>query len=182
MEKRVIYMSETIEDFMNYYTPDREKSWFSVNEAIEKALDIVNLKSDERDIGLRLLLNNEYKTYGLMNEFVQVIVSMLSNINDLIAIKKITDAEVTISLYSDDGYIILTIQDNCGGIDEENISKIFDPYFSTKHKSIGTGLGLHIAKMIIEENMSGILNVKNVFSSNNKIVGAKFTIKIKNEN
>ncbi len=182
MEKRVIYMSETIEDFMSYYTPDREKSWFSANEAVEKALDIVNLKSNERGINLNLLLNSKYKIYGLMNEFVQVIVSILSNINDLIAIKKMIDPDITISLYEDNGYITLSIKDNCGGIDEKNLSKIFDPYFTTKHKSIGTGLGLHIAKMIIEENMGGILSARNVHSKDHKTIGAEFNIKIKNEN
>ncbi|MCK9454983.1 MAG: ATP-binding protein [Sulfurimonas sp.] len=182
MEKRVIYLSETIEDFMNYYTPDREKAWFSLNEAIEKALELVNLKANERGIALNLLLKDSYKAYGLMNEFVQVVVSILSNINDLISINKITNPEVTISLHGDDEYITLIIEDNCGGIDEENLSKLFDPYFTTKHKSIGTGLGLHIAKMIIEENMHGILGAKNVYSSEHKKLGAQFSIKIKNEN
>lgn len=181
MEKRVIYMSETIEDFMSYYTPDREKAYFNVSEAVEKAIDIVNLKSNERDIHLDLLLRSKYKVYGLMNEFIQVVVSVLSNINDLITIREVRNPAVIISLYDENGYIVLSIKDNCGGVDEKNLSKIFDPYFTTKHKSIGTGLGLHIAKMIVEENMSGLLGVKNIYSPKQEKVGAEFTIKIKNE-
>ncbi|PNV83101.1 MAG: histidine kinase [Sulfurimonas sp.] len=181
MEKRILYMSETIEDFMNYYTPDREKSYFSIKEAVEKALDIVNLKSEDRDIHLNLLLSDTHKIYGQINEFIQVIVSILSNINDLIAIKKIEGTEITISLYEQNSLITLSIKDNCGGIEEENLSKIFDPYFTTKHKSMGTGLGLHIAKMIIEDNLNGNLNAKNIYSGNGKKIGAEFIIKVKNE-
>ena len=181
MEKRIVYMSETIEDFMSYYSPDKEKSWFSINSAIEKALDIINIESNNRGVKLNLLLNDECQIFGLINEFVQVIVSILSNINDLITIKNLTQTDVTISLYKDSKYISLTITDNCGGIDEKNLSKIFDPYFTTKHKSMGTGLGLHIAKMIIEENMHGFLGAKNIYNSENEQIGAEFTIKIKNE-
>ncbi|MDQ1267836.1 MAG: hypothetical protein QG560_479, partial [Campylobacterota bacterium] len=84
MEKRVTYMSETIEDFMNYYSPDKEKAWFSVHTAIERALDIVNPEQSNKGVKVNLLLNKEYNIYGLMNEFVQVLVSILSNANDII--------------------------------------------------------------------------------------------------
>lgn len=181
MEKRVIYMSETIEDFMSYYSPDKEKTWFSVNLAVEKALDIVNMHTMDKRVRLTLLLNDKDLIYGLINEFIQVVVSILSNINDLITINELNDANVIISSYSDDNYTTVTISDNCGGINEENLNKIFDPYFTTKHKSMGTGLGLHIAKMIIEDNMKGFLSAKNIYK-NDKVIGAEFTIKVKNEN
>ncbi|MDD3505444.1 MAG: HAMP domain-containing sensor histidine kinase, partial [Sulfurimonas sp.] len=180
MEKRVLYMSETIEDFMNYYTPDREKSYFNIKEAVEKALDIVNLKSN-RSIHLNLLLNDTHNIYGQINEFVQVVVSILSNINDLIAIKKAEETNITISLYEQNSLITLIIKDDCGGIEEENLNKIFDPYFTTKHKSMGTGLGLHIAKMIIEDNMNGNLSAKNIYLDDGRKIGAEFIIRVKNE-
>jgi len=181
MEKRVIYMSETIEDFMSYYSPNKEKSWFATSEAVEKSLDIVNLQQNHKGVKVNLLLNDEYKIYGLINEFMQAIVSILSNINDLITIKNLTDVTITIALHKDNSYTTLTIADNCGGIDENNLSKIFDPYFTTKHKSMGTGLGLHIAKMIIEDNMNGFLSAKNIYNTKNEKIGAEFIIKIKNE-
>ncbi|MDP2894429.1 MAG: HAMP domain-containing sensor histidine kinase, partial [Sulfurimonas sp.] len=181
MEKRVIYMSETIEDFMSYYSPDKEKSWFSIYEAVERALEIVNLQENHKGIKVNLFINSEHKIYGLINEFIQVVVSILSNINDLIAIKSLTQTNIAITLHKENSYATLTIADNCGGIDENNLSKIFDPYFTTKHKSMGTGLGLHRAKMIVEDNIGGHLSAKNIYNEQNKKVGAEFIIKIKNE-
>jgi C4-dicarboxylate-specific signal transduction histidine kinase len=140
------------------------------------------LEQNNKGIKINLLLNSEYKIYGLINEFIQVLVSILSNIGDLITTKNLADANITIALYRNNEYTTLTIADNCGGINDENLSKIFDPYFTTKHKSMGTGLGLHIAKMIIEENMNGGLSAKNIYNSNNVKLGAEFIIKIKNEN
>ncbi len=174
MEKRIIYMSDTIEDFMNYYKPNKGKFYFSIYDAIQKAIDLTNISTDSKNIKINIKINKKEKLYGLINEFVQVIVSILSNINDLVS-SNLTDVNVTICLKKDEKYTVLSILDNCGGIKEENLSKIFDPYFTTKHKSMGTGLGLHIARMIIEDNMNGTLSVKN---SNN---GAKFIIKMKND-
>jgi C4-dicarboxylate-specific signal transduction histidine kinase len=175
MEKRLVYMSDTIEDFMNYYKPNKGRAWFKVYKAIQKALDIVNLSTSSKKIKINLLVNTHDKIYGLINEFVQVIVSILSNINDIVISRNLSNVSIIISLLKDERYTILTIADNCGGIEEENLTKIFDPYFTTKHKAMGTGLGLHIAKMIIEDNMNGSLSAKN---SNG---GAKFIIKMKNE-
>jgi two-component system C4-dicarboxylate transport sensor histidine kinase DctB len=181
MEKRVIYMSETIEDFMSYYSPDKEKSWFSIYEAVERALEIVNLQENRIGVKINLSISSDYKIYGLINEFIQVVVSILSNINDLITIKSLTRTNIAITLHKENSYATLTIADNCGGIDENSLSKIFDPYFTTKHKSMGTGLGLHIAKMIVEDNIGGHLSAKNIYNEKNEKIGAEFIIKIKNE-
>lgn len=181
IEKRIIYMSETIEDFMSYYSPDKEKSWFKICDAIERSLDITNIQESNTHIKVNLLINNEYKIFGLINELVQVLVSIISNINDIIKIKNLTDVKITVSIHKENDYIVISIADNCGGIEDANLNKIFDPYFTTKHKSIGTGLGLHIAKMIVEDNMQGYLNVKNLYNEKNEKIGAEFTIKVKNE-
>ncbi len=182
MEKRVIYLSETIEDFMSYYTPDKEKSWFKICDAVQRSLDIAHVPQTNSSVKVNLVINNEYQIFGLINEFIQVLVSIISNINDIITIKNLRTVEITIETDKENDYIILSISDNCGGIEDFNLSKIFDPYFTTKHKSMGTGLGLHIAKMIIEENMNGSLSAKNIYDIENEKIGAKFTIKVKNEN
>lgn len=181
IEKRVMYMSETIEDFMNYYSPDKEKSWFKICDAVDRSLDITNMQEANTHVKVALLVEEEHRYFGLFNELVQVLVSIISNINDIIKIKNLTDIIISISIYKESDYIVISISDNCGGIDDNNLSKIFDPYFSTKHKSIGTGLGLHIAKKIVEENMQGYLSAKNIYDQKSKKIGAEFTIKVKNE-
>ncbi|MCF6309679.1 MAG: ATP-binding protein [Sulfurimonas sp.] len=175
MEKRIEYMSDTIEDFMNYYKPNKGGTYFKVHKAIQKALDILNMSTNTKKININLFIDSNIEIYGLINEFVQVIVSILSNINDIIKNKNLSSANITISLTKDKEYTTLIIADDCGGIETNNLTKIFDPYFTTKHKAIGTGLGLHIAKMIIEDNMRGTLSAKNDNG------GAKFIIKMKND-
>lgn len=176
-EQRILYMSNTIEDFMSYYKPDKDRSRFSIHNAIQKALDIVNISNSKR-VRLNLNVDEKLTLFGSVNEFIQVLVSILSNINDMISIKNIEVAIIDIELQNNNNLITLSIGDNCGGIDDDKISKIFDPYFTTKHKSMGTGLGLHIAKMIIDENMDGTLRASNIYNEHNEKTGAKFTIEI----
>ena len=173
MRHHIEYMSETIEDFMNYYRPDKEKSCFSIAEAIHKALDIVNFSlSKHSKVSVKLNIDENLQAYGLLNEFVQVLVTLLSNIRDIIIQKHLENVKIEISLKSENGKNLLRVHDNCGGIEEENLTKIFDPYFTTKHQSMGTGLGLYIAKMIIEDNMHGKL-----WAYNEK-EGATFVIEV----
>ena len=171
MQTRILYMSDTIEDFMNYYRPDKEKSSFKIMDALTQALEVahVNKKIKPSIDGDETLF-----VYGLKNEYVQVIVSLLSNIHDLVVERKIQNPKIDIKLYKEGNDSVLSITDNVGGIKDENLSKIFNPYFTTKHQSMGTGLGLYIAKMIIEETMNGSLNVKN------RDNGVTFTIRTPN--
>ncbi|WP_415397251.1 ATP-binding protein [Sulfurimonas sp. CS5] len=175
MEKRVVYMSDTIEDFMNYYKPDKKKSTFDVCDALNRALEVSAYIKESEKIEINILKEENLSIYGLINEFVQVIISILSNIYDLKEIRAIQEIKIDISLQRDGEDVVLSISDNAGGIDKDVLSKIFNPYFTTKHQSMGTGLGLHIAKMIIEDNMGGSLRAKN-----NKD-GATFIIRMKSE-
>jgi len=170
IEKRIIYMSQTIEDFMNYYRPDKSKTVFSIDKAIKKALDISNFSKDSQIINKTI--DDSLKTYGIINEYIQVIVSILSNIHDIKMEKSLDNLEIDITLKKENKYAVLSIADNAGGIDEKILSKIFNPYFTTKHQSMGTGLGLHIARMIIEDNMKGSLMAQNYKN------GTKFIIKV----
>jgi len=174
MQTRILYMSETIEDFMNYYRPDKEKSTFKIIDALNQALKIVNLDINSDIIQFNVQTDDTLMLYGSKNEYVQVIVSILSNINDLIFAKQTEDIKIDIEMKKDNSNCILTITDNLGGIEEENLSKIFNPYFTTKHQSMGTGLGLYIARMIIEDAMNGSLEVSNIEN------GATFTIRTPN--
>ncbi len=176
MEKRVIYMSDTIEDFMNYYKPDKDKSIFKIYEALNKALELTNyVKKDEKAV-IHITGDKTLSIYGLINEFVQIIISILTNIYDIKEVRGLSTLQINISILRDGEDAVLSIRDNAGGIQDDIISKIFNPYFTTKHQAMGTGLGLHIAKMIIEDNMNGSIN-----ATNNQD-GATFTIRIKHEN
>ncbi|MDQ1263675.1 MAG: hypothetical protein QG559_676 [Campylobacterota bacterium] len=181
MEQKIIYLSQTIEDFMNYYKPQKEKSRFFVKNAIEKSLNIINILQNEEKVKIEYNVKPDIKLYASFNEFTQVLVTLFSNINDLIVIKNLKDVHILITLQKEGNATILSIADNCGGIAPNNLTKIFDPYFTTKHKSMGIGLGLHIAKTIIEQSMQGSLRAENIYDSSGTIVGAKFIIEIKDE-
>ncbi len=158
MQTRILYMSDTIEDFMNYYSPNKEKSTFKMIDAVTQALEVAHVN---KQIKLSIDGDKALSLYGLKNEYVQVIVSILSNIHDLVIEREVQNPKVEIELYKESSDVVLSITDNVGGIKDENLSKIFNPYFTTKHQSMGTGLGLYIAKMIVENTMNGSLSVKN---------------------
>ena len=172
MEQRISYMSDTIEDFMNYYRPDKVKEKFRVFDAVLKAEEIAPfaLKSDL--ISLHLTGEHDVEIFGMMNEFIQAIVSILTNIFDIQKERNLLHVSINIKIKKEKGDVVVEISDTAGGIEKSNLTKIFDPYFTTKHQSMGTGLGLYIAKMIIEETMQGSLQAKN------KDNGALFTIRI----
>ncbi len=165
-------MSRTIDDFMSFYHPSKKKVDFLALEVVDRTLEIIRPILNKSDIEVHLNIMNKSYIHGYMNEYAQVLVSILTNAKDILIRRKIKNAYIVITLYETTDSVILEISDNGGGIKEENIHRIFDPYFTTKHKSIGTGLGLYISKMIIEKSMNGTLNVQNIES------GAKFTIKM----
>ncbi len=117
-----------------------------------------------------------YKVIGVSNELSQVIINLIQNSKDAFIQNDITNRTIMITLKEkqilDKKYSLLEISDNAGGITKENIDKIFEPYFTTKHKSQGTGLGLFMSKMIIEKSLDGQLSHKNTKD------GSIFTIKL----
>ena len=161
MENSIQYMSRTIDDFMHFYHPHKEKIIFSVSSVVEHALEITRPMLTKANIEIRFKNSGVFYVNGYMNEYTQVLVSILTNAKDTLSHRKIEDAYIQIDLFETDDSVILKIHDNAGGIKKEHMHRIFDPYFTTKHKSMGTGLGLYISKMIIEKNMHGILSVEN---------------------
>ena len=166
-------LSETIDDFRNLFKPAREKSRVSLTKPIKKALSIV--KSSMVNGGIKINTNYEFDTKIdiYKNELMQVVLNILKNAEDNFKERKIKDAKINISTYKEKDAYIIKICDNGGGIDSDILPKIFDPYFSTKDDKNGTGLGLYIAKILVEEHNNGILEVQN---SNN---GVCFIIKLK---
>ncbi len=176
MENSIQYMSRTIDDFMHFYHPNKEKITFCVSKAVEHALEITYPVLNKANIEIRFKSSDGFNVNGYMNEYMQVIISILTNAKDTLVHREVKDAYIQIDILETTGNIVLMIGDNAGGIKEENLYRIFDPYFTTKHKSMGTGLGLYISKMIIEKNMNGILSVENTKE------GATFSITMEKEN
>lgn len=172
-------MSKTIEDFTNFFNPDKPKEPFYLENAIDEALIIMKKLIERNEINL----DTHYKTLkvmGVSNELSQVIVNLVQNSNEAFNERNISKRDIKIHIEEDEhkNFAILKISDNAGGIHQENFDKIFEPYFTTKHASVGTGLGLFMSKMIIEKGLNGTLNVNNM---NN---GVQFVItipKVRNE-
>ncbi len=161
IEHSISYMSETIEDFMHYYKPDKEKEKFILRKAVAKSLEVVRASFESSKIEVHVTGDHSLDIYGYMNEYIQVIVSILSNAKDILNQRQVIKPKIEIEFYHEDEKVVLCIQDNGGGISDDIIQKVFDPYFTSKHQSQGTGLGLYISKMIIEQSMGGSLEVKN---------------------
>jgi len=154
------FMSQTIDDFRNFYKPDKEKEPFGLVEEIQDVLALLNFK----EIEVELKSEKEITIINYKNEYKQVVLNLLSNAKDVLLERAITSAKILIEIEKEK----VTISDNAGGIKLQEVQKIFEPYFTTKKQ--GLGIGLYISKVIIEKNMGGKMEVKNskdgaVFSS-----------------
>jgi PAS domain S-box-containing protein len=151
-------MSNTIEDFSNFFKPDKDKEHFMVHESIEEALQILKrvLKKDMIQVKT---FYEDVSVLGITNEFTQVIINLLKNSRDAFVENGVLIREITIRVTKESGYAFIILEDNAGGIKEKERYKIFEPYFTTKHTSQGTGLGLFMSKMICEKGFNGSLDV-----------------------
>jgi signal transduction histidine kinase len=171
-KKTIQFMSNTIDDFRNFFRIDKEKNNFNVKQTIESVVSMQKAQLINHDIKLNIN-GDEFEYYGLKSEFQQVILNIINNAKDAFVEKNIKDAVIDIKLNKKDKSII--IKDNAGGIPDDIIKRIFEPYFTTKEQGKGTGMGLYMSKMIIVDNMNSVLEVTN---DNN---GAVFTIKLKED-
>ncbi len=170
---RVInHMSQTIDDFRNFFSPNKEKESFAVNEALGKALSLVDMNLDDRQIRIDVDALDTPIIHGYRNEYSQVLINILMNSKDAFLERRIADPRVLIRISREDGRSVVTMADNAGGIAEDIIGKIFDPYFTTKGPQKGTGVGLFMSKTIIEKNMNGRLTVRNTAD------GAEFRVEV----
>lgn len=170
IDLNILHMSQTIEDFLNYFSPNKKKEEFFLDESVNKALKIMKNSIEKESINILLDFEKRYSIYGFKEEYTQVLISIISNA--IYALKNKVDKEIVIKIFDKDNKTILEIIDNAGGIPRDILTKIFDPYFTTKKQSVGTGLGLYISKLIIEKSMEGTLTASNTKN------GAKFFISI----
>jgi PAS domain S-box-containing protein len=170
--KLIQHMSRTIDDFRNYFRPDKEKAEFRLSEAIAGTLALMEGSFGHHRIATEVICQDDPAVIGYRNEFAQVILNILSNAGDIFRERRIEDPKVTITIGYEGGRAVVAIADNAGGIPVEIIDKVFDPYFTTKGPQSGTGLGLFMSKTIIEKNMNGSLTVRNSGD------GAEFRIEV----
>jgi len=166
------YMSETISDFQNFFHPKETKEIFSIEKACKDAYFIIESSFRYYDIQVEFNVIEDIEVIGYHNEFSQVILNIFSNAKDIFLEREVKGPKIKIEIKHGNSYAIIKIEDNGGGIKDEIITKIFEPYFTTRHKTQGTGIGLYMSKNIIERNMQGLIKVIN------KNKGACFIIKI----
>ena len=167
------HMSQTIEDFRSLFRKSKDKEDFSIDTALKTALQIFDHSLGDIKISISC---TDSPIQGYINEFVQVFIILIGNAIEALKDKEKTDKKIHIKTVERKNHILLYIEDNAGGIRQRDMEYIFDPYYTTKEKIGGTGLGLYIAKIIIEHNMNGVI------SASNGIEGAKFTIKLRRNN
>jgi signal transduction histidine kinase len=157
----VQFLSTTIDDFRNFFKPDKSAEMVPLNTPVEKALQIVGVSMKNKGTELETIFDSKDEVEIFQNETMQVILNILKNAEDNFVDKNISNPKIIITTSRKDNEFKITIQDNGGGIPEDIIGNIFDPYFSTKNEKNGTGLGLYMSKTIIEEHHDGRLSVSN---------------------
>jgi PAS domain S-box-containing protein len=171
--KLLTHTSRTIDDFRNFFKPDNEKASFKVQEVVEKTVSLVEESFRQLRITINVKAAGEPVITGHPNEFGQVILNILFNARDAFLARKGDKPRViAIEMFSQEGRAVVTVSDNAGGIPEEILDKIFDPYFTTRGPEQGTGIGLYMSKIIIEKNIPGRL------SARNSAEGAEFRIEV----
>ena len=161
---QLAFMSETIDDFKDFYAPKKEKEDFSLAKATQESIEMMKNSFKEHDIEVTLHIHEESTIHNYKNEYKQVLLNLLSNAKDAL-VKRATDApKIVITVDANR----VTVSDNAGGIDKETLLRIYEPYFTTKEGN--SGIGLYMSKMIVERNMKGVLQ------ANNTDKGADFTI------
>ena len=166
-------MSNTITGFKDFFKPDKNAVEFLVSQSINQAVEIIEPMLEVNAIKLIIETQADALIIGYPTELGQSIVNILSNAKDALMENEIEDKSIRLLLRAHDDEISIVIRDNAGGIADNIVEKIFDPYFSTKSEQHGTGLGLYITKIIVEEHMKGKLSVYNHDS------GAVFSITFK---
>ena len=164
------FMSRTIDDFRCFLRSEKDKESFVVNDVVKKTIDFIRATFEHNDIAVRFDANEPVVAVGYANQYSQVIINILNNARDVLVERKVPAPLISITARNDRNQAMVTVHDNGGGIDEAILPKIFDPFFTSKEQGKGTGIGLYMSKVIIEQNMSGSVSARNIHG------GASFSI------
>jgi signal transduction histidine kinase len=170
--ENIMHMSQTVEDFRNFFKQDKVKQEFFISEAVNRAMSLVSASLEDHNIKVEIKIDDDATIIGYQNEYSQVLLNLFSNTCDACIERTTSNCRIYIRIARENELSVLYFRDNCGGIPDDVISKIFEPYFTTRGSDKGTGIGLYMSKMIIEQNMGGHLTARNV------IGGAEFRIEV----
>lgn len=178
INKNAQYLSQTIDDFKNFIKGDRNKKIFNVQNMLNAFLNLISGPIKTNNIKVVLDCDKDINIESYENELIQCLINMFNNAKDALIEKEEKNKLIIISSYTKNNKVYINLKDNAKGIPDAIISKVFDPYFTTKHQSQGTGLGLNMTYRLITEGMNGDLIVKNeeFIYNDTTYFGASFTI------
>lgn len=172
-KKQISYMDTTINGFLNFFKPNKKKEEFLFKDCILKTEEMLKNKIKLYSVTINSNIEENLEIFGVETELLQVMINIVNNSLDEFKERETKNPEVFITAYKENNKIILALEDNAGGVNKENLDRILEPYFTTKEN--GTGIGLYLVKVIIENSFEGELEVVNGEK------GLKFTIILKDD-
>lgn len=159
--KSAKYLSQTIDDFKNFILGDKKKVHFNISDNLKKNLSLLDPVLKTNQIKIVYKCENNIEIFNYPNELTQAILNIITNSKDALVYENITNKYIFINVFVINKKLCIEIKDNANGIDSKIIQKVFEPYFTTKHKKQGTGLGLYMTHQLIELSMKGTIELSN---------------------
>jgi len=159
--KQTQHLSKTIDDFRDFLKPNKQKEKVLVSDVFSETLSVIGKSLENNNIKIQNKFDTSTQVQIYSRELLQVLLNILKNAKEVLIENREKERKITNSIFEDEKYINIEMCDNAGGIKDDIIDKIFDPYFSTKDEKNGTGLGLYMSKIIVEKHIKGILQVQN---------------------
>lgn len=166
------HMSQTIDDFRGHFEPNKEKVDYSLCNVVESTIALVEPSFNLANITLEISSKLDLELFGFPEDLKQILLNLINNAKDAILSNNVVNGAIRLEIATSDDNALIRVHDNGGGVSPEFVDKIFEPYFTTKHKAQGTGIGLYMSKRITEERLGGHITVSN------DDTGALFTIAI----
>jgi len=182
IKEHTLHLSKTIDDFRDFFIKNKKKEEFNIVDIVNKSITLIEASYKSNNINLKIKKSQDiFLVNGSGSELSQVFLNILNNAKDVLVEKNILNKIVLFEILKDNDAVIVNISDNAGGIASDISQKVFEPYFTTKHKSQGTGIGLFMSKRIIEQHFEGSINTtNNEFEiDGEKYFGAQFCIQLK---
>jgi signal transduction histidine kinase len=156
----VEHLSSTMNQFTSFFNPNKKAQWTSFSSIVEHSMNIIGSSLKNKGINIEVKISKEEHIISFEDELIQVLMDMLKNSADFFTQNSIENPSIILEQYINEEFVCLSITDNAGGIKDEVLENLFDPYFSTKKNETGSGLGLHMSKMIVQDHCNGKIEVE----------------------